>query len=1360
MECGGKTLQRIVVDSLAASAASLCNFNEPPYQGMVNTPAFINRKLSYRLDGAETVIGHSELLNRPENLVVLGEAGMGKSRLLEELDGAGSKRLTARRLIASRDPRELVGHESLVLVDALDEAPAFAEGGVVDQILAQLEQCKVVRFILACRSEDWQAATSRAIITETYGNPPLELQLKPFDDEQIAEFLVVELGEARAQEVLETYRGRGLSEWLGNPQTLTMLADVAKEGELPETTSGLFAAFVDLALREANPAKRVGRRELSREGTLDTLGAAFAALILSGKSALARESAGFSAEDLRLSELADLPGFADWQSVAGNRLIVTYNAQSERLIYSHRRIGEWLGARWLAKHAGSSVVRDRLLASLSSDGVVPASLRGLFAWLASNPAFSLRTITTDPMAVIEYGDADILGEGDARALLAALEALSRTDPWFAGWGNFRAKALIRGMLQAETLSVVFDKSRPARLRILLAKQFKGESVDTRVTARFRRLAMDTSEFYAIRDEAAEVLIGNLSPAGMRAVVEELRSQGTHDSTRLAAGVILEAGFENFDDLQVVETIFATCGHTICAIPEEGEDSVAARVWRYRYDVPDDRLASILDLMAEYANALLPEHRSLESGDIITLADALIARQLRLAPVEPKRLFKWLVAFGGRDSYAENDEKSIAEYLLANDDTRRSIQYSWFSKAEDERDLFTLSYKLDRLKPALHPSDEDVASLLARLPSDHDLRFEFMRLTRHTEDEGVATRHAARRFFGSSEEYGRHFDQLLNPERPEWQIKQEKREANRRAEQETQWEAFRGGMAGEIDALEQGRFGVILQAANAYLGRYSDLRSIPTAHERLLALCGTELTPSVLKGFEAFLNKLPPYPDAGRVARDYGRSRAWNARYPLLAAIAERVARTGDIGTLTVDQLISAQLHIANHSASGDEWKATREAVWHTLIGQSDAFERYARLLIEPSLQRRSEHVSGLYELLHDGRLIHAKLLETLAYEWLLRFPRMHERPEAELLDVLLKAGMHAEVQQLVKRRSRMKSLNEERRHNWQAAGLISAFDTYAPKLAIIAEREPSVFWNIRARLGARSAHDQASEGIAVRLAAWLVRNFRHAHPVEERPNRVTMGDTNPWDATEAISRLIDRIGSDISNEAEDQLVALAQVDDGYRDRILAVTAELRRNRAEQSRALISVDALRGILADGPPQSLPDMQAKVLNLLDRVQAQITSSDTDIWAVFYEDDRRTPRDEEYCRDRIIDALRINENAIQFSPEKHLGDDREGDIACEYGKLHLPIEVKGQWHDDLWRAADGQLTKQQARDHRAEGYGILLVLWFGGAGKSLKGPPRGSGLRTPTGPHELEEALSGASEGVVEGRLKVKVLDLSRG
>jgi hypothetical protein len=65
---------------------------------------------------------------------------------------------------------------------------------------------------------------------------------------------------------------------------------------------------------------------------------------------------------------------------------------------------------------------------------------------------------------------------------------------------------------------------------------------------------------------------------------------------------------------------------------------------------------------------------------------------------------------------------------------------------------------------------------------------------------------------------------------------------------------------------------------------------------------------------------------------------------------------------------------------------------------------------------------------------------------------------------------------------------------------------------------------------------------------------------------------------------------------------------------------------------------------------------------------------------------------------------------------------------GPLRMPIEIKGQWHTALWQAADQQLAELYAKDWRADGHGIYLVLWFGdhvSKNKRLRGPPRGTNL-----------------------------------
>jgi hypothetical protein len=93
-------------------------------------------------------------------------------------------------------------------------------------------------------------------------------------------------------------------------------------------------------------------------------------------------------------------------------------------------------------------------------------------------------------------------------------------------------------------------------------------------------------------------------------------------------------------------------------------------------------------------------------------------------------------------------------------------------------------------------------------------------------------------------------------------------------------------------------------------------------------------------------------------------------------------------------------------------------------------------------------------------------------------------------------------------------------------------------------------------------------------------------------------------------------------------------------------------------------------------------------------------------------------------------------------------------------MPIEIKCQWHRDLWHAADSQLDKLYSRDWSAEGRGIYLVLWFGhqdDPSKRLRTPGRERAM--PTSPQDLQQMLISSSQAAQDGRVAVVVMDLSR-
>lgn len=224
-------------------------------------------------EGRHEQIVEDEFLGREECLVVLGEPGMGKSSLLQRLAAtAGLETCTARQLINRADPRTLLGDGALIVIDALDEIAAL------DLVLQRLGTLGYPRFVLSCRVADWQAATSVAAIREQYPAEPLQLHLEPLGREQQMAILSEQVGdEPRALELIEHFETQGL-DFLGNPQTLDLVARLPRLEPLPMSRSALFS----LAVEQFRVEHRDGRncQELPRDAALAAAGAAFAALIL------------------------------------------------------------------------------------------------------------------------------------------------------------------------------------------------------------------------------------------------------------------------------------------------------------------------------------------------------------------------------------------------------------------------------------------------------------------------------------------------------------------------------------------------------------------------------------------------------------------------------------------------------------------------------------------------------------------------------------------------------------------------------------------------------------------------------------------------------------------------------------------------------------------------------------------------------------------------------------------------------------------------------------------------------------------------------------------------------------------------
>jgi len=308
--------------------------------------------------------------------------------------------------------------------------------------------------------------------------------------------------------------------------------------------------------------------------------------------------------------------------------------------------------------------------------------------------------------------------------------------------------------------------------------------------------------------------------------------------------------------------------------------------------------------------------------------------------------------------------------------------------------------------------------------------------------------------------------------------------------------------------------------------------------------------------------------------------------------------------------------------------------------------------------------------------------------------------------------------------------------------------------------QPEWFWAVKNRLSYERRRGIGTP-LSVASLAWLFAAFRDAFPNVPHPNGAWSGDKNPWDASEFLTSLLARLADMTSDDAVGAMLRLRDApEDGYTPTIKALAAEQHRKRTEARYRPPALSEVRAIVEAMPPRTVADMQAVMLELLEGVQRRIRASPSNPWRDFYRDDLRTPRNEERCRDHLLDLLGVRPEGMDLSIETQLAETKLADLTAMLDGMRLVMEAKGQWHRDLWHAADTQLDRLYASDYLAERRGIYLVFWFGpGVPPSKRLKSRGRGIANPTTPMELQEALTAASAAARDGRVRIVVLDVER-
>ncbi|MGU3317491.1 NACHT domain-containing protein [Sphingomonas sp. M6A6_1c] len=1334
---------------------------------------YIPRQLSYAdHDDGRVVVPEAALGGQPLPFVVLGDPGMGKSELLRRFAKAEEHTyLTAAQFLR----RPLVALPGGVLVlDALDEVSAGKDSDPLERLLARLGEAGWPDFVLSCRAADWRGSTRAQAIAEDYGRKARVLTLAPLTDAQSLALLEAEIGGMRATEFHAALHQHRLAALLANPQSLRMLIDVA-DGGVPASRADLFDRAARKMLAEHNDRHvRSALNQLDSTMVLDAAGAAMALLLLSGKEGLFNGlQSDTPAPLLHIAAITALPFGQHAASALKCRLFRT-TGEADSFRDCHRTVAEYLGARWLGRVVNASVrprsLVKRLLALIHIGNRVPASLRGLHAWLAyASRHFASPVIAADPYGVLRYGDLGNVNLSAAEWVWDSFAAHGKENPWFRGgdWQTFSVAGLVQQGL-GQRLSALLDDPRSSfHLRSLVLDLLREGDCVPEMRETLLAIAADPSRTYSERHDSVGVLAAwPENGVDWSALFLRLCENGDVEAPRLADEAIAKIGIDQFGDADIADIILAGYGG-LADDKSHRKSNRSDDYWSLSQSIPPERCASLLDALA---TTFAPESRIAKiiryDHGLGHLVWTLIARQIPGPVPDPIRLWRWLDAFGDCHSLEARERAVVASWLTTNTAMRQAVQALIYLTPDGAASRKRRGWHLGNLSTGLYFQNEDVIALLERLVRErrhdaaaHDI-FEALVVGWNRQCDWtpamaqLAELHAAE---NPALQAIIHPAPVEDLETSALMAKFATRERDHEQRQGARKREDREAVLANREALCSG-YGASGPLALCFLGygEFGGRDGIPA--ERIGVWVGDDLYPDALIGFEACLHRPIGVSLHDVVRRTLDRDDAYDDIWPVVAGLAQRhLDGRGflDIGENHVLAALLAKrcaLNIVDKHLQG--FGTTLEDY---VLADAGRFELFLRAMIEPQLNTDTHYMCGTHYLL-GGKQHHA-LRAALLLEWFDAIAGCHATDYEAVINAL------CDVPDVYKQRAGLcidrlidaapsRAIGEDHTLYWLALRILRDFEGARDALNAAAEA-PEFIWPLQKAIGYSRFDSRRIRSMPPDRLAWIFTRFEGKWPDVDRPRGTITGTHHPWDASSFLSAVLFRLADDTSADASRVLHGLVERGSATYDEILrAARAKQRSTAAEAGYTPPDFLAVAAAVREEAPLAAADVKAITLDAIADLQSRIAGGSTDTVNLFYDGEK--PKNEERCRNAFLDLLGPTlPFGIVWAPEERMPAGKRADAGFRLGAIRFPLEAKLAWNADLWTACARQLDRLYASaDHMAGGHGIYLVFWFGSRNRNLPPPPM---TIRPSSGRELEALLGAQLVDDASHRLSIVVFDL---
>lgn len=1325
-------------------------------------------RILYSTDDKE--FNESELLSVENKvIIILAEPGAGKSCLLDSL----SEQLGIRKSIANifiySNPHQC----SSLAIDGFDELVKIDSSTVV-KALVMANQPSVERIILSSRSSEWYEGYTQHC-RDIFGEEPLLVYLKQFNEQEQKSLFLYHYPGQNVEKFLEDAASIELSPLLSNPLFLKLFSkSYVENNQCFENRHSAFKLAIEGLAKENNRGYSYDRNILPASKKIELVEDVFTKLMLSGSEGV---SLSDSASNRFYPHIVTLNSDKNINQILSTQFFLPSDGiEQHRPV--HRIVAEYCAGNYLAKRLTSidnPLSLLKILSIIAPNNIVRDELRGLFAWmtvLSENQRIQDELIDLDPYAILSNGDPALLLPCSKKKLLSKLKVLNQEDPYFRRsdrWRSFSISGFFTDELIDELKSLLSPDNSDGDLQGLLLELLIDSPIVSKLTDELKSIVCNISFKSKYIRRLAGKCLAKIKESNYREIWEYLIEARDNTSLAIVADMMAKSNTEfEIDDyikfLRICSELYPT-DYRI-------ERVIGERFFIKRF-IQKLSFALVIPLLNELsANLSCSCQRKYNCQcrvGISKIISMLLDRYFELVqePWDPEKIWEWTKNLYFQNAVTKKESLSI-KILSENDELRQNIIRIAFKNTFDDKSIHeTRFYIFEQGHSGLNFQSQDYKYIidLAFDTDNVELWSNFMAKHNFYGHKGANLLRQHMRMQALEKNaflrvwYRNNIADKKSYKRNIYRDSRKKRYRERNKKQRNIRYKNIQYIQNNRPLIESGKHfdcllkfsEIILLEPNKIIEEFGDEKLVRNA----LYNCLDYIQPNI--------------PSLSKLAELQCQSKSLNLEFILYAACLEILKRDGALNSVSAEILTALRTNLSTYwlGVNSDDRDRLKQEVDRCLFSNPADAENFLRKYIEPQLACM-ECKSAQVNWLADDETF--KFLQTtLPLEWLEGFPDMNFSAQKELLKLAIQFGDREKLKEIVQQYCEKllninPNLEEEdiksKRNFWFAHAFYLLNENYEIFWQELIKDVNSIFI-LEEHFG--SFGDYTKWVMLSPVKIELILNA-FIGKWEEVYLPTSYGSDSP-DSEKAyrfLSELIGKLGDSYQDNpipVLDRLLNNSQYRNFYNS-LKSIRFNYLCKLAVQNFQMPTADQVVNFLDENEIISVENLRTVILEELQNYQKDLDGHDITSKSIFYHDKINQNRvNENTATQRIADRLRIwlERYQVNLIREGYMKDDNRCDLVFSKlinGKRKiLPVEVKGQWHSELYSAFDSQLDRLYAIHPDADGQGIYLVLWFGKdemvANRRTHGINNAKELYFDLQKHMSEE---------LKKRLDVFVLDLS--